>query len=116
VKDVVLEGMANYRQYQDYPFQRRDVRLVYDRPEQALRFSAGDIQYLTLGYQSGVRIGGVSISKDYSLQPYILTYPVGEHEFFSPILRRQKSGSMKFLCKEWSWKPELMISEDFRFP
>ena len=74
--------MANYQQYIDHPFQRKDVRLVYDRPEQALRFSAGDIQYLTLGYQSSVRMGGVSISKDYSLQPYILTYPIGEHEFY----------------------------------
>jgi outer membrane usher protein len=81
-KGVVLEGMANYQQYIDHPFQRKDVRLVYDRPEQALRFSAGDIQYLTLGYQSSVRMGGVSISKDYSLQPYILTYPIGEHEFY----------------------------------
>jgi hypothetical protein len=34
-KGVVLEGMANYQQYIDHPFQRKDVRLVYDRPEQA---------------------------------------------------------------------------------
>ena len=27
-------------------------------------------------------MGGVSISKDLSLQPYVLTYPTGEHEFY----------------------------------
>jgi len=81
-KGVVLEGMANYQEDLKHPFQRQDVRAVYDRPREALRFSAGDIQYLTVGYLANVRMGGVSVSKDLSLQPYVLTYPVGEHEFY----------------------------------
>ena len=82
VKNVVLEGMSYYQEGLPHSLQRQDIRLVYDRPQQALRFSAGDIQYLTLGYQASVRMGGVSISKDLSLQPYVLTYPVSEHEFY----------------------------------
>jgi outer membrane usher protein len=81
-KNVVLEGMANYLENSNHPMEREDVRLLYDLQESALRFSVGDIQYLTLGYQANVRMGGVSISKDLSLQPYVLTYPIGEHEFY----------------------------------
>ncbi|MBN2035831.1 MAG: hypothetical protein JW768_03735 [Chitinispirillaceae bacterium] len=80
--NTVLEGMTYYQEDEDPSLQRRDVRLVYDRPKNLLRFSAGDIRFAPFGnYQSNVRLGGVSISKDYSLQPHILTYPVGEYEF-----------------------------------
>jgi outer membrane usher protein len=82
VKNVVLEGTANCQEDLKHPLQRQDMRLLYDLPKQALRFSIGDLQYLTLGYESNVRMGGVAISKDYSLQPYVLTYPVGDHQFY----------------------------------
>jgi outer membrane usher protein len=82
VKNVVLEGRADYQENFKYPLQRQDMRLLYDWQQKALRFSAGDLQYLTLGYQANVRMGGLSVAKDLSLQPYILTYPTGKYEFY----------------------------------
>ncbi|MDO5576974.1 MAG: fimbria/pilus outer membrane usher protein, partial [Fibrobacter sp.] len=80
--NAVVEGGFQYDESRkDKPFTRRDVMLVYDIPQSALRLSAGDIYYATSGYQSSIPLGGISISKDYSLTPHVLTYPVGEQEF-----------------------------------
>ncbi len=82
IKDVVLEGSAGFRENGEPAFRRSNVRIVYDQPQKALRFSAGDITYSTIGYQSFVNIGGAGISKDFSLQPHILTYQMNEYEFY----------------------------------
>ena len=82
VKSVVLEGTASIQPGNEQPFVRNDVRLVFDRPKRALRMTAGDLAYATVGYQSYLRMLGVGITKDYSLQPGALTYPVSQHEFY----------------------------------
>ncbi len=83
VYHTVLEGSAGFQQNADPAVIRNDIRLVYDQPQRnALRIMAGDILYPTIGYQSFVHMGGIGASKDYSLQPHILTYPVGEYEFY----------------------------------
>lgn len=82
IMGAVAEGGALYRESNNTPFQRKDVRIVYDFPQRTLRLAAGDIRYGTVGYQSHVPIGGISLSKDYSLAPHILSYPLGDYEFY----------------------------------
>lgn len=82
VFNAVVEGGFQYNEsHKDKLFIRKDVRLVYDIPRSALRLSAGDVYYATSDYQSSISLGGISVSKDYSLTPHVLTYPVGEQEF-----------------------------------
>jgi outer membrane usher protein len=82
VEHGVLEGTALFQEDNKPVFERQDMRLVYDFPRQSIRLSAGDLQYLTFGYMSSVRMAGLGIAKDFSLQPYVLTYPVGEYQFY----------------------------------
>jgi outer membrane usher protein len=79
---LVLEGSASYLESFDHPLQRHDMRLVYDSPKDLVRYSAGDLLYPLVGYQTTVNMGGVSVSRDFSLQPYINAYPVSQFEFY----------------------------------
>ncbi len=78
---AVLEGQAYGDSLAARSFHRGDVRLIHDRPEQALRFSAGDLRYPVVGYQTIVDMGGVSAARDFSLQPFLRDYQSGQFEF-----------------------------------
>jgi outer membrane usher protein len=82
IKGVVLEGGCSYLEKYNTKIQKKDVRLVYDLPRKYLRFTAGDLTYKTTGYLSYVPTGGLSIAKDYSLQPNVSSYPISDREFF----------------------------------
>ncbi|MDA3839185.1 MAG: hypothetical protein PF574_09430, partial [Candidatus Delongbacteria bacterium] len=81
--NFVIEGSASYNEATE--FQRGDVRVVYDRPDQMIRYYAGDISYAIDGYQTSVPMGGIGFSKDFSLQPYFTVKPVSNTEMM--ILR-----------------------------
>ncbi|NLD94639.1 MAG: hypothetical protein GX639_18440 [Fibrobacter sp.] len=82
IKGVVLEGGGTYNEMYNNAVQKNSIRLVYDLPKHFLRLSAGDVTYKTTGYLSYVPTGGIGISKDYTLQPHINSYPVSDREFF----------------------------------
>lgn len=79
----VLEGKTDVLEAGDPGFQRGDVRLVRDDPANALRYIAGDITVPVSGaFQALVPLGGISVSRNFSLQPYRITRPTGEFSFF----------------------------------
>ncbi|MBU4486206.1 MAG: fimbria/pilus outer membrane usher protein [Candidatus Delongbacteria bacterium] len=83
-KNFVIEGSADYNETTQW--QRGGVRVVYDRPDQMIRYYAGDITYPTDGFRTSVPIGGFGFSKDFNLQPYFTIKPVSNTEVM--ILRR----------------------------
>jgi outer membrane usher protein len=82
VHGVTLEGSLFGQTATDPTLHRGDVRLVYDRPARALRFMAGDLVFPVIGYQSMVPMGGIGVTKDFSLQPLVHTYRTGEFNFY----------------------------------
>lgn len=82
VRSVVLEGSGYGTSGDARGFQRGDVRLVYDRPEEAVRYSAGDLRFPVTGFQTLLQMGGVGITRDFSLQPYRRSFQSGRFEFF----------------------------------
>ena len=83
VSGWVLEGRANVIEGGAPGFSRGDVRLVHDDPANALRYIAGDLSIPVSGaFQTVVPLGGISVSRNYSLQPYRVTRPTGEFTFF----------------------------------
>jgi outer membrane usher protein len=78
---VVLEGSAYGDMSEAAALNRGDVRLVYDLPQRALRFTAGDLSYPVVGYQTPLPAAGFGLSTDFSLQPQVLTYWAGEFSF-----------------------------------
>jgi outer membrane usher protein len=61
---------------------RQDIRLVHDWPRKALRLTAGDLIFPTSGFQGFLKMGGMGLSRDFSLQPHLAAYPVKDFEFF----------------------------------
>lgn len=64
------------------PWRRGDARLVRDYPDTRLRLTIGDLAYRTTGFQTFAALGGVALSKELTLQPYRISQPAGEAEFF----------------------------------
>ncbi|MGK7892001.1 MAG: hypothetical protein AB4042_21950, partial [Leptolyngbyaceae cyanobacterium] len=83
VRGWVIEGNFNWLEDSDPAFTRGDVRLVHDEPNPALRYAFGDLSVPVTGlYQAAVSLGGLSVSRNYALQPYRVTRPAGEFTFF----------------------------------
>ncbi len=81
IRGVVLEGSVFGQTGGGGSLQRGDIRLVYDLPQRALRFTAGDLNYPVFGYASMLNLGGLGLTKDYSLQPHVPTYRTSEFDF-----------------------------------
>ena len=80
--DWVLQAQWDMNSDNQEKWQRKDVRLTRDHPAQATRYSFGDIEYALLGFQNFRALGGFSLAKNYSLQPYLVTSPVGRNKLF----------------------------------
>ncbi|WP_077147504.1 hypothetical protein [Sphingopyxis sp. KK2] len=80
---VVLEGEANWQAgAPGVDFQRRGTRLVYDDRDSLIRWSGGDLRTLARGFQAAPEIGGLSISRFYSLlDPQRIIRPRGSRSF-----------------------------------
>ena len=78
---TTLESSATYRESATTPWQRGDARLIKDFPESRNRLTVGDLNYATTGFQSFRQSGGISISRNTSLQPYQVTSSTAERTF-----------------------------------
>ncbi len=85
VKGWVLEGQADYMSANEMQsmmkmplWQRGNVRLVKDDVAHMLRYAAGDLSYPVSGFQSFSSMGGLSVARNFSLQPYNVFKPTGQ--------------------------------------
>jgi len=81
----VLEGDHAYVEDADIFFQREGTRLVRDDPEHSIRYTFGDLMYPVAGFQNYQPMGGISVTRNFSLQPYRVTEPLGRASF---VLKR----------------------------
>ncbi|MDZ8186431.1 MAG: fimbria/pilus outer membrane usher protein [Nostoc sp. ChiSLP02] len=82
VKGWVLEGSSNFTEGAQAPLIRGDLRLVKDDPANSLRYVFGDVSTPVTGYQRSIPMAGITVAKNFSLQPYRITRPISEFEFF----------------------------------
>jgi outer membrane usher protein len=78
----VIEGTGSYSENAPSLWRRDDLRLVRDDPERMIRYSAGDLAYPTTGFQTFQPMLGVTAARNFSLQPYRVTHPLGQTSFF----------------------------------
>ncbi|NET07453.1 MAG: fimbrial biogenesis outer membrane usher protein [Symploca sp. SIO2B6] len=78
----VIEAQGNFTEEAEPSFVRGDLRLVRDAPKQALRYVLGDISVPITGYQSSRPMAGITVARNFSLQPYLVTRPINQFEFF----------------------------------
>jgi len=81
-RNWVGEGEVFYNADAAESWHRGDLRLVHDDPERLLRFSAGDLAYPVTSFQRFVPLGGLMLARDFALQPYRVTEPLGNTSFF----------------------------------
>jgi outer membrane usher protein len=83
---TVLESSFTFSEDSERRWQRGDVRLIQDDPENAVRYVAGDLGYPLAGFQNFLPAGGLMVAKNFSLQPYQILQPAGQQEI---LLRSQ---------------------------
>jgi outer membrane usher protein len=76
----VIQGELNYQQDDDRPWQRGDLRAVFDNEATAVRTTAGDLNYPVTGFQGFVSMAGLSNARDYNIQPYTVVQPAGNQQ------------------------------------
>lgn len=79
---VVAEGNVDYTENASTPWRRRDVRMTWDDEKRAVRYALGDINYPVLGFQSFRPMAGLSVSRNFAIQPYRVVTPAGYNQFF----------------------------------
>lgn len=81
IKGWVLEGEAYYREDGDLRWSRGGVRLVRDWTGPGIRAQLGDVAMPVVGPQVGRALGGLSVARNFGLQPYRSVQPAGQREF-----------------------------------
>ncbi len=78
---LVLEGRFRYDGNEEEKWIREDFTFIKDSPKTRTRYSFGDLNYSTIGYQSYRQLGGLSASTNFSLNPYEIVTPLNNKEF-----------------------------------
>lgn len=81
VRDWVLEGRVNYLQDERNPLALQDTRLVRDDPKRMVRYQLGQLSYPVTGFQRFRPLLGAGAARNFSLQPYRVTQPLGRSQF-----------------------------------
>ena len=85
LKGWVVEGQGDYVSRNDTQgttaqpeWTRGNFRLVHDDVAHMLRFAAGDLSYPVTGFQGFQSMLGLSVARNFSLQPYSVFRPTGQ--------------------------------------
>jgi outer membrane usher protein len=82
LKGFVLENEAVWQPGATNDYQRLGTRIVFDDVKNTLRWTAGDLQATSRGFQSAPDIAGISVFRSYSvLQPQTIARPRGQESF-----------------------------------
>jgi outer membrane usher protein len=82
IRGWVLQNRHAYSADAEQNWQRRETRLTKDWPDRWQRLTIGDLSYARGGLMGGRPLSGLSLSTSFDLQPYSLTYPLSQREFF----------------------------------
>lgn len=78
----VLESGGDYIENNTHPWQRGNTRLVHDLPDNMIRTALGDLSYPVEGFQSFQPMLGLTVARNFDLQPYRVSEPTGQMSFF----------------------------------
>lgn len=81
-RGFVLESGSTFTEKREHEWTRDETRLTRDFEPQALRVSVGDVPILGSGYQNSRTLGGVSVTRQYSIQPYLNIRPLNRTELY----------------------------------
>lgn len=80
INGYVLESMADYLEHADHPWKRQDTRLRHDDEENMIRYTLGDLTVGSRGFQISPNIAGLSVVREFAIQPYKTLRPLSNTE------------------------------------
>jgi len=80
IQGFAFESGADYQEHDTHAWRRTDTRLIKDNEEQMLRYTLGDLNVPSRGFQSSPAMGGFAVTREFSIQPYRTARPVSQHE------------------------------------
>ena len=81
IKNVSFENQMSFQSNREKHWSRQSSKAIFDKPGQTQRYEAGDIFYPIIGYQQAQNLGGISLYKDFSLNPYRVVTPTSSFEY-----------------------------------
>jgi outer membrane usher protein len=81
MNSLVFENQSIYQSDLSNNWFRGDTRLVKDFEKAQIRTQAGDIYPQVQGFMQSRPLGGISIARNFSLNPYRVPYPTGTQNF-----------------------------------
>lgn len=78
---VVLDNNYTYQELRKENWYRESTVLTYDFQDRLTRFQGGDIANNSIGFSQSKNLGGVSLFRDFSLNPYRVSYPTSRFDF-----------------------------------
>ncbi|UYL10380.1 fimbria/pilus outer membrane usher protein [Bdellovibrio sp. SKB1291214] len=80
VQGFVLEAGTEYQEHADYSWNRQDTRIRTDDETNMIRYTLGDLSTYSRGFQAAPSLGGLSFSREFSIQPYRTLRPISRTE------------------------------------
>ena len=81
LKGLVFENQTYYRDNQENPWFRGDTRLVKDFEKREIRAQLGDVYPQIQGFMAPRPLGGINVARNFTLNPYRMPFPTGQHNF-----------------------------------
>lgn len=81
MNSLVLENQTYYQSNNNAGWFRGDTRLVKDFERKQIRVQAGDVYPTVQGFMNARPMGGLNVSRNFSLNPYRLPYPTDTQNF-----------------------------------
>jgi outer membrane usher protein len=77
VAETVMERQSD----REHAWRREETQLSYDDRVNSVRWILGDLALPPVGYSSAIPLGGLSVSRDYSMRPNFNATPVAQSTF-----------------------------------
>lgn len=77
----VLDNDLTYNQLKKERWFRESTVLTYDFQDRLTRFQGGDVANSSIGFLQSKNLGGISLFRDFSLNPYRVSYPTSRFDF-----------------------------------
>ncbi len=81
LKDVVVDNSFTFQELREKNWYRENSVLTYDFQDRQTRFQAGDISNNGIGFLQSKNLGGVTLFRDFSLNPYRVSFPTSRYDF-----------------------------------
>ncbi|KYG66896.1 hypothetical protein AZI86_07650 [Bdellovibrio bacteriovorus] len=113
IHGYVLESMADFTEGDQYPWRRQDTRLRFDNEDKMIRYTLGDLTLGARGFQQAPNVAGLSVVREFSIQPYKTLRPLSNTEIVikrSSLLEIYVNG---FLYSQLRMAPGIFNIRDF---